>query len=78
MRYAIYTTSENDDWSNIAAKFYGSPFEYPRLLSANPDIPKTETLPAGLKIKIPEILENKERLNLPPWKKQSKNHLQKQ
>lgn len=68
MSYVLYKTNENDRFDLISSKFYGTPFEYERVIQANPEVQITETLKAGLTIKVPKIEENKNTGNLPIWK----------
>lgn len=67
--YYSYITSDKDRWDLISYKFYDTPFFYEEIINANPDIPITPELQAGLQLKIP-VLENPDEitLNLPPWK----------
>lgn len=67
MKYIIHKTSENDRWDAISSKYYGTPFEYPTIMSANLDVQKTDILPAGIKIKVP-IPENTINKGILPWK----------
>ncbi len=67
--YYSYITSDKDRWDLISYKFYDTPFFYEEIINANPDIPITPELNAGIQLKIP-VLENtnKNTINLPPWK----------
>ena len=69
MEYYEYITKDNDRWDLIAYEFYSDATLYEPIIKANPDIPITPTLPAGLNLQIP-ILEDKEEIEfiLPPWR----------
>lgn len=69
MEYYEYVTKDNDRWDLIAYEFYSDATLYESIIKANPDIPITPTLPAGLNLQIP-ILQDKEEIEfiLPPWR----------
>lgn len=68
--YYIYTTKDNDRWDLISYKYYKNPNLYSEIIRANPEIPIEPILPAGLKIKVPILEEDKTiKFELPPWKK---------
>ena len=68
MQFQIYTTKEGDRWDLIAYEKYGDVNKMNILISANPFVPITSTLAAGIQLKIPVIEETTETLEgLPFW-----------
>ena len=68
--YYSYITKDNDRWDLIAYTFYNDETKYERIIEANPNIPITPILKAGLKLKIPVLDETETiKFELPPWKK---------
>lgn len=73
MIYITHVTVDGERWDQIAAQYYGDVHDYGRLIAANPDVPITVRLPAGLVLIIPVIelddtvIDNSE--DLPPWKR---------
>ena len=68
--YYSYITKDNDRWDLIAYKFYKNASKYEIIIKANPDVPITPILPAGINLKIPVIDESETiEFVLPPWKK---------
>lgn len=67
--YYSYVTVDNDRWDKISNMFYNSPNLYEKIIQANPNIPLTPLLHAGIKLNIP-IIEDSQTINfeLPPWK----------
>jgi phage tail protein X len=64
-----YITKDGDRWDLIAYKFYGDPYLYPVLLSANPELCTLFILPGGKKVNIPVLyVEEEEEVN-PPWQR---------
>ncbi|HSA05720.1 MAG TPA: tail protein X [Candidatus Gastranaerophilales bacterium] len=65
-----YITKDSDRWDLIAYEFYSDATLYESIIKANPDIPITPILTAGIKLKIP-VIENNDQIQfeLPPWKK---------
>jgi len=54
----------------IQYTFYNDATKYERIIEANPNIPITPILKAGLKLKIPVLDETETiKFELPPWKK---------
>lgn len=65
-----YTTKANDRWDLIAYEYYSNATLYEPIITANPNIPITPTLPAGIKLRIPVLeQQNTIEFQLPPWKK---------
>ncbi|MCI1274369.1 MAG: tail protein X [Clostridiaceae bacterium] len=64
-----YITKDRDRWDLIAYKFYGNATKYEPIINANPNIPITPILEAGIKLKIPVLDENNSiTFELPPWR----------
>lgn len=67
-----YTVKEGERWDSLAWKFYGSVKAMDALIEANPTIPLSAVLPAGMQVIVP-ILDNTSdtviSTNLPPWKR---------
>ena len=69
--YWEYVTVEGDRWDLIAYNFYGDPFAYEGIITANPEVPIIPILQSGLKLKIP-VIETTDTISaeeLPPWKR---------
>lgn len=69
--YLPHTTVEGQRWDWLAWQYYGNPLAYELIISANPHVPITPTLPGGVELLIP-IQEETETLaaeDLPPWKR---------
>lgn len=68
--YLTHITTEGERWDQLAHHYYGDPLGYERLIAANPQVPLSPTLPAGLALSVPVIdaapttLADEE---LPPW-----------
>ena len=68
MEYIEYITKDGDRWDLIAYEMYGNAYDYKRILEANPEYRDLLILPAGIKLKIPVILEDDTRKEIkPPW-----------
>lgn len=68
--YYSYITKDNDRWDLIAYTFYSDATKYESIIEANPNIPITPILKAGLKLKIPVLDETETiKFELPPWRK---------
>ena len=68
--YYSYITKDNDRWDLIAYTFYNDATKYEPIIEANPNIPITPILNAGLKLKIPVLDETETiKFELPPWRK---------
>lgn len=66
-RYIEIVTLEGDRWDLIADRAYGDPYDYERIIAANPHIPIRPVLPAGLRVRVP-VVEAPSVGGLPPWK----------
>lgn len=69
--FTEHITQQDERWDTIAYKAYGDATEVNRIIEANPKVPITPVLPAGIRILIPIIetvsVEVDDKL-LPPWK----------
>ena len=63
-----YTTIQGDTWDMIAHKKLGSTDRTDLLISANLEYRGILLFPAGVTLRLPEIME-KPGTNLPPWKR---------
>lgn len=54
--YLLHRTVDGDRWDLLALRYYGEGSAYGLLLQANPEVPFTPLIPAGLRLRIP-ILE---------------------
>lgn len=64
----IYKTESGDYWDSIAYKVLGSEQYTSDLLAANPEYHSLLILPAGLRLRVPEIATPKPK-SLPPWRR---------
>lgn len=55
-------------WDSIALSQLGNEFYSNQLIEANPQYSNVVTFAAGVKLVIPELINSKSRINLPPWK----------
>lgn len=62
-----YTTVQGDMWDSIAYKLYKSESQMIQLMQANPHYGYITTFPAGIVLRVPEIVEQIDN-ELPPWK----------
>jgi phage tail protein X len=69
MKATQYNTQVGDTWASIAAMAYGQPERFPEIIEANPNVPITATLPAGIVVWVPiSASTTTTAKNLPPWK----------
>ncbi|MBX9866078.1 MAG: phage tail protein [Burkholderiales bacterium] len=64
-----YTTAAGDMWDKIAKEQLGSEYLSNQLIDANFKYSKVVKFEAGVVLNIPEIVQNKSKVNLPPWKR---------
>lgn len=62
-----HISREGERWDTLAAHYYGDPLGYVRIIAANPDIPITPVLPAGIALAIPLINAQDTVEETPPW-----------
>lgn len=65
--FLTHVTTQGERWDAIATRYYGDPFEYERIIEANPHVPLTVDLPSGLVLSIPVIERADVIEELPPW-----------
>lgn len=63
----IYTTKPGDTWDVIAKDLYGSELLATYIMRANPEYLGYYSMPAGLVIKVPELVGD-DADGLPPWR----------
>lgn len=63
-----HITVEGERWDQLATRYYGDPHQYERIAAANPQVPLSATLPAGLALSIPLIEQQDLAEDLPPWR----------
>lgn len=68
MNYLTHITTEGERWDSLAWRYYGDAHRYLPIIQANPQVPITAALPAGLTLSIP-VLEQAASTSedLPPW-----------
>ena len=69
--YTQHITKENERWDNIAYEAYGDPNLINGIIEANPTVPITATLPAGIRLLVPiveSVAVEVDQTLLPPWK----------
>jgi phage tail protein X len=70
-QYIEYITHEGQRLDQIAHASYGDVNNWKPILDANPSLPISANLPAGLRLRVPVLsvaAVNDNALNLPPWK----------
>jgi len=65
--YLTCLTVEGDTWDAIAYRYYGNAYRYPPIIAANPHVPITPVLPAGVTLAVPVLPREPEPQHLPPW-----------
>jgi nucleoid-associated protein YgaU len=65
--FLTHVTTDGERWDQLAHRYYGDPFQYERIVAANPHAPLSATLPGGLMISVPVIEGQDLSLDLPPW-----------
>lgn len=66
-----YTVTDGERWDTIAGKAYGKASSFARIIEANPLVPITTRLEAGIVLVIPILEDNSIKTDkelLPPWK----------
>jgi nucleoid-associated protein YgaU len=73
MDYLEHITQDGERWDQLSQEYYTTPFEYERIIAANPRVLITPQLPGGLMLRIPlldsqapTVIPSEE---LPPWKR---------
>lgn len=65
--FLTHVTTEGERWDQLAWKYYGDAHRYPPIVEANPHVPITGALPAGLILAIPVLEPVVSNEDLPPW-----------
>jgi len=67
----IHVTKAGERWDSIAWQYYGDAHRYAPIIAANPHVPITPMLPAGIRLNIPVLNRTSgnptNRAGLPPW-----------
>lgn len=63
-----HIVKQGERWDNLSYQYYGTAFEYGRIIDANPHIGFCEVLPTGATIYIPVLnMKPTSNENMPPW-----------
>ncbi len=62
-----HVTREGERWDQLAWRYYGDAHRYFPIVHANPHVPITAALPAGLILAIPILEPVATAEDLPPW-----------
>ena len=65
--FLTHVTTEGERWDQLSWKYYGDAHRYPPIVEANPHVPITGALPAGLILAIPVLEPVMSNEDLPPW-----------
>lgn len=71
-RFLRHVTVEGERWDQLSWRYYGDPYLYERIISANPEVPIIPVLDGGLELSIPILDDPAPRYPadlLPPWKR---------
>lgn len=71
-----HVTREGERWDSLGWKYYGDPYDYGRIIEANPSLDISAGLPSGVVVLIPilplataQAAEQLTSADLPPWKR---------
>ena len=71
-----HVTREGERWDSLAWQYYGNPFDYGRIVVANPSLDISTHLPSGVVVLIPvlplaqaQAADQLAAADLPPWKR---------
>ena len=71
-----HITRQGERWDTLAWRYYGNPYDYGRIIEANPALDIGSQLPAGVTVLIPvlglaqvQAAEQLAATDLPPWKR---------
>ena len=62
-----HITTEGERWDQLAWRYYGDAHRYLPIVQANPHVPITGALAAGLTLAIPLLEPGTTTEDLPPW-----------
>ncbi|MDU9028692.1 tail protein X [Pseudomonas mediterranea] len=65
--FIAHTTTEGERWDQLAWRYYGDAHRYLPIVQANPHVPISAVLPAGLRLAIPMLQPLPTTEDLPPW-----------
>lgn len=66
-QYLTHITREGERWDQLAYLYYGAAHRYEPIIRANPHVPLTRALDAGLTLRIPVLDVVPVTGDLPPW-----------
>lgn len=66
-QFLTHITKDGERWDQIAYQYYADALVYELVITANPQVAITTTLPAGLVLSIPMIATAQAADDLPPW-----------
>ena len=71
-----HVTREGERWDSLAWQYYGNPFDYGRIVAANPSLDISTHRPSGVVVLIPvlplaqaQAADQLAAADLPPWKR---------
>ena len=71
-----HVTQDGERWDSLAWQYYGNPYDYGRIIEANPTLDISARLPSGIVVLIPilplaavQAAEQLAASDLPPWKR---------
>jgi nucleoid-associated protein YgaU len=65
--FLTHITTEGERWDQLAARYYGDPLQYERIIAANPHVSLATSFPPGLTLSVPVIERQEVSEGLPPW-----------
>ncbi|NLR73588.1 tail protein X [Leeia aquatica] len=65
--YLTHITKDGERWDQLSQHYYGNPFQYERIISANPHVPLDAILSGGMTLSIPVMDQPDGLEELPPW-----------
>lgn len=65
--FITHVTTEGERWDQLAWRYYGDAYRYWPIVEANPHVPLTGALSAGLTLAIPLLETVPLTEDLPPW-----------
>lgn len=66
-QYLTHITQDGERWDQLAYRYYGAAHRYEPIMRANPQVPLTRALAAGLSLRIPVLEAAPTTEDLPPW-----------
>ena len=65
--FIAHVTTEGERWDQLVWRYYGDAHRYLPIVQANPHVPISAILPAGLTLAIPVLQPLPTTEDLPPW-----------